>query len=43
MFEWAPLRFAGHIGISLDGGKTIIGFAPDVPEGMVTHEAMGAS
>jgi hypothetical protein len=26
-----PLLYAGHIGISVDGGKTIIGFNPKVP------------
>ena len=40
--KYSPLMFAGHIGISLNGGKTIIGFTPDVPEGMETHEAIGA-
>ena len=29
-----PLLWAGHIGISLDGGKTIIGFTPKPPEGV---------
>ena len=33
-----PLLFAGHIGISLDGGKTIIGFTPKPPEGMTMAE-----
>ncbi|MDB4961750.1 MAG: hypothetical protein JWP01_1749 [Myxococcales bacterium] len=33
-----PLLFAGHIGISLDGGKTIIGFTPKPPEGMTMPE-----
>ena len=41
-FHLLPPLTDEDIGISLDGGKTIIGFTPDVPEGMETHEAMGA-
>ncbi|HEY3805952.1 MAG TPA: hypothetical protein VGL61_25260 [Kofleriaceae bacterium] len=29
-----PLLYAGHVGISVDGGKTIIGFTPNRPEDM---------
>lgn len=29
----APLKALGHIGISLDGGKTIYGFQPIIPDG----------
>jgi hypothetical protein len=29
-----PLLFAGHVGLSVDGGKTIIGFTPQKPAAM---------
>jgi len=40
--DFSPLMWAGHIGISLDGGKTIIGFTPDIPRGMTTAEGIAA-
>lgn len=40
--EFSPLMWAGHIGISLDGGKTIIGFTPEVSHGMSTSEGIAA-
>ena len=38
--ETDPLLYAGHIGISLDGGKTIVGFNPSVPHDVPVAEAL---
>ncbi|QTH15038.1 hypothetical protein C4C32_03780 [Pseudomonas corrugata] len=35
-----PYVITGHVGYSLDGGKTIYGFGPSVSEGMSAYEAI---
>ncbi|MCE3602670.1 PAAR domain-containing protein [Massilia sp. P8910] len=35
-----PYEVTGHVGYSLDGGKTIYGFGPDVPKNMTAFEAV---
>jgi hypothetical protein len=36
-----PLLYSGHVGVSLDKGKTIWGLTPEIPEGMPAATAMG--
>ncbi|NWD72291.1 hemagglutinin repeat-containing protein, partial [Pseudomonas gingeri] len=35
-----PYVVTGHVGYSFDGGKTIYGFGPSVPEGMPAYDAI---
>jgi len=35
-----PLLYAGHVGISFDGGRTIYGLTPDIPKGMTPEAAL---
>jgi hypothetical protein len=35
-----PYNVTGHVGYSLDGGNTIYGFGPSVPEGMAPYDAV---
>lgn len=35
-----PYNVTGHVGYSLDGGNTIYGFGPSVPEGMPSFDAV---
>jgi uncharacterized protein YidB (DUF937 family) len=35
-----PLLYAGHVGVSFDGGRTIMGFTPDVPDDMPMEAAL---
>jgi uncharacterized Zn-binding protein involved in type VI secretion len=35
-----PYQVTGHVGYSLDGGKTIHGFGPDVPKSMTAFDAV---
>ncbi|WP_444942008.1 RHS repeat-associated core domain-containing protein [Microbulbifer sp. ZKSA004] len=37
-----PEVYTGHVGISIDGGKTIYGFGPNVPSGMTKQEAINS-
>lgn len=41
MTKQYKLLWAGHIGVSVDGGKTIYGFTPKFPEGMSAAEGVG--
>ncbi len=35
-----PLIYAGHVGISLNGGKTVFGLTPKTPDSMGVNEAL---
>jgi filamentous hemagglutinin len=35
-----PYRVTGHVGYSIDGGKTIFGFGPSLPEGVSSDDAI---
>lgn len=35
------LLYAGHIGVSVDNGKSIYGLTPEIPEGMTAEQAIG--